>query len=209
MHRLARGRSGLLRSSSVLASVSGSVLAGLACAPLPPEAPAASSAPPTSVAAAPSAATSASIPPATPGSSSTDSISVKVTNPLTVARSRESIALSAADLAGTWHGIVKAEGTDSIINRFTAVRSTDSTGKTISEGQKDSVAYSVRYDADSMIATSAPYTDPTLPKGTPRVMYRSVGRLKDGKLVGTSALMLASKPDSVIARSTWEATRTP
>ena len=117
--------------------------------------------------------------------------------------------LSAADLAGTWHGIVKAEGTDSIINRFTAVRSTDSTGKTISEGQKDSVAYSVRYDADSMIATSAPYTDPTLPKGTPRVMYRSVGRLKDGKLVGTSALMLASKPDSVIARSTWEATRTP
>jgi rhamnogalacturonyl hydrolase YesR len=39
------------------------------------------------------------MPPATPGSSSTDSFSVKVTNPLTVARPRESIALSAADLA--------------------------------------------------------------------------------------------------------------
>ncbi len=39
------------------------------------------------------------MPPATPGSSSTDSIAVKVTNPLTVARSRETIALSAAELA--------------------------------------------------------------------------------------------------------------
>jgi hypothetical protein len=117
--------------------------------------------------------------------------------------------LSAADLTGTWHGIVKAEGTDSVVNRFTAVRTTDSTGKTISEGAKDSVAYTIRYDADSMIATSAPYTDPSLPKGTPPVMYRSVGRLKDGKLVGTSSVMFAAKPDSVISRSTWEATRTP
>jgi hypothetical protein len=118
-------------------------------------------------------------------------------------------ALTGADLVGTWNGIAKAEGTDSVVNRFTAVRSTDSTGMLISEGQKDSVAYTVRYDADSMIATSAAYTDAGLPKGTPQVMFRSIGRLKDGKLVGTSSLMLASKPDSVIARSTWEATRTP
>ena len=117
--------------------------------------------------------------------------------------------LTAADLAGTWHGIAKAEGTDSVVNRFTAVRSTDSTGKIISEGQKDSVAYTIRYDADSMIATSAAYTATDLPKGTPPVIFRSVGRLRDGKLVGTSTLMLASKPDSVLARSTWEATRTP
>ena len=117
--------------------------------------------------------------------------------------------LSAADLTGTWHGIAKAEGTDSVVNRFTAVRSTDSTGKIISEGRTDSVAYTIRYDADSMIATSVAYTDPTLPKGTPQVMFRSVGRLKEGKLVGTSALMVAAKPDSVIGRTTWEATRTP
>ena len=71
------------------------------------------------------------------------------------------------------------------------MRSTDSTGKIISEGRTDSVAYTIRYDADSMIATSVAYTDPTLPKGTPQVMFRSVGRLKEGKLVGTSALMVS------------------
>lgn len=118
-------------------------------------------------------------------------------------------ALTPADLAGTWNGTTKAEGTDSVVNRFTAMRTTDSTGAIILEGSKDTVAYTMRYDADSMIATSVAYTDPSMPKGSPPVTFRSVGRLKDGKLVGTSTLMLASKPDSVLARSTWEATKAP
>jgi len=67
----------------------------------------------------------------------------------------------------------------------------------------------VRLDADSMIATSVPYTDPTLPKGSPKVMFKAVGRLRDGKLAGTSTLMVAAKPDSVLGRATWEATRAP
>jgi hypothetical protein len=117
-------------------------------------------------------------------------------------------ALTPADLAGTWTGTIKQEGTDSVTN-FTVVRTSDSTGKFIEAGSKDSVAYTMRYDADSVITTSASYTDPTLPKGTGPVMFRSIGRLKDGKLVGTAALMLASKPDSVLSRSTWEATKTP
>jgi hypothetical protein len=88
---------------------------------------------------------------------------------------------------------------------------TDSTGKFTftTGGAKQPVDYAIKLDADSAIATSQPYTDPTLPKGTPKVVFRSVARMKDGKLVGTSNLMLASKPDSVIGKATWEATKAP
>ena len=118
-------------------------------------------------------------------------------------------ALTPADVAGTWTGTITATPPDTGTTRFTAVTLSDSTGKFIAEGAKDSVAYAVRFDADSMIATSVAYTDPTMPKGTPQVMFKSVGRLRDGKLSGNSMLVVASKPDSVLSRSSWEATRAP
>ena len=117
-------------------------------------------------------------------------------------------ALTAADLRGTWNGTSKREGSDSVVN-FTVVSTSDSTGKVVFAGSKDSVNTTSRFDADSTIVTSAPYNDPSAPKGAPQVMFRSVGRLKDGKLVGTGAIMPAARPDTVIQRVTWEATRAP
>jgi hypothetical protein len=116
--------------------------------------------------------------------------------------------LTAADMRGTWKGTSKREGTDST-NTFTVVSTSDSTGKIVFGSSKDSVNFTTKLDADSSIVTSAPYNDPTLPKNAPKVVFRSVGRLKDGKLVGTANLMFASKPDSVIGKSTWEATKAP
>jgi len=117
--------------------------------------------------------------------------------------------LTPADIAGTWNGTTMAEGSDSVTNRWTVVRVTDSTSKLIFQGVRDSIPVSVRFDADSMIATSQAYTDPTMPRGSQPVTFRSVGRLKDGKLVGNVTVMLASKPDSVVGRSRWEATKAP
>jgi len=118
-------------------------------------------------------------------------------------------ALTAADVSGTWNGTSKEEG-DTTVNRFTVTGAPgDSVGKFIAEGSKDTVTFTRRLDADSMMVTSVAYTDPSLPKGSPPVMFKAVGRLKDGKLVGTSMLVVASKPDSVLGRSTWEATRAP
>ncbi|HEX6049075.1 MAG TPA: hypothetical protein VFZ21_07400 [Gemmatimonadaceae bacterium] len=117
-------------------------------------------------------------------------------------------ALTAADVAGSWTGTIKEEGTDSVTS-FTTTRTSDSTGVFVPAGSPDSIPYAVRLDADSMIVTSVAYADPSAPKGSPEVMFRSVGRLKDGKLVGTGTVVLASKPDSVVSRSTWEATRVP
>ena len=115
--------------------------------------------------------------------------------------------LTAADVAGTWSGTSMAEATDSVTNRWTSIRANDTTAKLIFENSKDTISYTVVYDADSMIATSKPYASLTTPKT--QVVFRSVGRLKDGKLVGTSTTTLAAKPDSVVARGRWEAVRKP
>ena len=115
--------------------------------------------------------------------------------------------LTAADVAGTWTGTTMAESKDSVTNRWTSIRDTDSTSKLVFENAKDTVMYSVVYDADSMVATSKPYTSPSDPKT--KVVFRSVGRMKDNRLVGMVVTTLASKPDSVVARSRFEATKKP
>lgn len=116
--------------------------------------------------------------------------------------------LTAADIRGVWNGTSKREGSDSTLN-FTVVNVTDSTGKLVFAGAKDSVNTMTKFDADSMIVTSAAYKDPTAPKNAPPVTFRSVGRLKDGKLVGVASVMPAAKPDTVIARVNWEMTKAP
>jgi hypothetical protein len=117
-------------------------------------------------------------------------------------------ALTAADLAGAWNGVTFAAGSDSVLVRWTVVSATGMESKGIMEGQADSLTYTHTFDADSFVATSAPYPDSALP-GKPEVVARAVGRLVDGKLQGTATQVLASKPDSVLSRSRWEATKTP
>ncbi len=116
--------------------------------------------------------------------------------------------LTAADIAGTWSGTAMAEGSDSVLFRFTAVSPNGMDGKSIVEGQTDSVQVTHMFDGDSLIATSATYTDQMMP-GKPQVTFRAVGRMMGGKLVGTSAVMLASKPDSVLGRMRFEMTKSP
>lgn len=116
--------------------------------------------------------------------------------------------LTANDVAGTWQGMVMREGSDSVVARWTVISPTPPEGKMVFEGSTDTLAITSSFDADSLTITSPPYDDPTTP-AKEMVIFRSVGRLQDGKLVGTATVMLADKPDSVVARSRWEATRTP
>jgi hypothetical protein len=99
-----------------------------------------------------------------------------------------------------------AESGDSVVQRFTAITSADGSGKWVAEGSKDTVAYNVMVSGDSAIHTSQSYVDQQMP-GKPRVMWKAVGRMSGDKLVGTSMVMLADKPDSVVNRARWEATR--
>ena len=117
-------------------------------------------------------------------------------------------ALTAADVKGTWKGTSKVEG-DTATHSFTITSVNDSTAKLTDVKSKQSVEYALKFDADSMIATSKPWNPPPSPKGAPKVIDHAVGHLKDGKLVGMATTVLASKPDSVLAKSNWEATKAP
>ena len=116
-------------------------------------------------------------------------------------------ALSAADVSGTWKGTSKREGSDSILT-FTIINS-DSAGKVVFPNVKDTVTTLMRFDSDSVIVMSSAYREPGSPKNAPQVTFRSVGRIKDGKLVGVAAISPAAKPDTVVTRVTWEATKAP
>src|SRR5207237_8023739 len=116
--------------------------------------------------------------------------------------------LAPADGAGTWNGTTYAAN-DSATAHWTVKNTTDSTGTFTPQGAKAGAPYTMKFDGDSLTATSVAYNDPTLPKGTGKVVFTSVGRLKDGKLGGTVVVHLASKPDSVVMRARWDATKAP
>jgi hypothetical protein len=117
-------------------------------------------------------------------------------------------ALTSADLAGKWNGASRGEGSDSVTSRWTT-ESTDGVHGTLTlEGTKTPIPFTMTYGADSVvIASDAPFAmpDPKLPK----MNFRSVGRMKDGKLAGSSTNSLGSKPDSVMTRGRFEATKLP
>lgn len=117
-------------------------------------------------------------------------------------------ALTATEIAGTWTGTAMAEMSDSVLFKFTVWSPTGMDSKTLIGGQKDTVAVTHMFSGDSLVATSASYVDQTMP-GKPTVMFRAVGRMMGGKLAGTAAVMLASKPDSVLARNRWEMVKAP
>ena len=117
-------------------------------------------------------------------------------------------ALTANELAGTWSGIIMAETSDSVLQRFTVISATGMDSKTVNEGSKDTVQVTHLIDGDSVVATSAPHVDAMI-KGKPTVTFRAVGRMVGGKLVGMSTTNLASKPDSVLGRARFELTKQP
>jgi len=115
--------------------------------------------------------------------------------------------LTAADIAGTWNGESKPEGKDSVVSKWTVVMVTDSTGTITNAASKQKISFTTKFDADSMISPPEPYVDATT-KG-PKEVFHAVGWLKDGKLSGHSTATLASKPDSVLGRITWTASKAP
>lgn len=119
------------------------------------------------------------------------------------------VAITAADMVGTVNGKVMMEKSDSVLFTFTC---TTAQGATISRcvnsmAPKDTTDYTYTLSGDSVTWVSAPYTPPAPPKA-PKQIDHVVGHLAANKWTGTVASMLASKPDSVVMRTRWEATKT-
>jgi hypothetical protein len=119
-------------------------------------------------------------------------------------------ALTEADLVGTWNGQSMPQSSDSVLAKWTCVQpATGNQSKCVdAAAPKDTTVYTYTLSGDSVMFTSAAYTPPAPPK-SPKVIDHVVGRKSGDKWSGTAVTVLASKPDSVVLRTRWEATKSP
>jgi hypothetical protein len=118
-------------------------------------------------------------------------------------------AVTAADMAGTVNGKIMPQNADSVLATFTctAAATGNVTRCVNSAAPKDTTNYAYTLSgADSVMFTSDPYTPPAPPK-SPKVIDHVVGHLAGNKWTGTTVTVLAAKPDSVVVRTRWEATK--
>lgn len=117
-------------------------------------------------------------------------------------------ALSLADVAGTWDARVTPEGGDSTLVTFQMVATTDQTGWSLNLPNRKPVPLRVVVvEGDSVVTEAGPF-ESMVRKGK-QVSTRTVNRLENGKLVGTTVATYAGGgPDSVV-RLRFEGTRAP
>ncbi|MGH7527389.1 MAG: hypothetical protein ACREMX_11885 [Gemmatimonadales bacterium] len=118
-----------------------------------------------------------------------------------------SATISLADVAGKWKvRAMDEDGSNLIESELTATA--DTSGWTITfPGRKPIPVRVVAVAGDSLVTEAGPY-ESLLRKGV-QVRTRTVRRLQDGKLVGTSEARYATKGGDSVAHRRTEATRAP
>ena len=114
--------------------------------------------------------------------------------------------LTEADVAGTWTGTAKMAGTDSIIAHWTEICSAGTCRGTSQENPKDTIPATYTIMGDSAVGQSGAQTVPGMPG---QVIEHWTIHPAGGKLTGPGQYNLASKPDSVVGRFTFEGSRQP
>jgi len=113
------------------------------------------------------------------------------------------MGLTDADFAGTWVGTSMPEGSDSVVARFTEICG-NGTCKGVLEGMPDTIVSTYTLSGDSAMGSAGPYDNPVV--GT-SVLESWTVHLRDGKVVGTGMVRLATNPDSVLLRYHLEGSR--
>jgi hypothetical protein len=125
-----------------------------------------------------------------------------------VAATAAPAAITLADVAGRWtvRAVPETGDTTAVVSQLNA--SADTTGWTMTLPNRPPVATRVvLVSGDSIVTENGPY-ESVLRRGV-QVTTRSVMRLRDGKLIGTTvARYTTTGPDSVLRLRT-EATRAP
>lgn len=116
--------------------------------------------------------------------------------------------ISLGDVAGKWAVRNMTESGDSTLVSFEMVATANTSGWTLNFPNRKPVPVRViAVDGDSIVTEAGPF-ESMLRKGV-QVRSRTVNRLQDGKLVGTTVARYAtSRPDSVL-RLRFEGTRAP
>ena len=116
--------------------------------------------------------------------------------------------LSLADLAGTWkvHSVV--EGNDKVTLDYDLVATGERSGWTINRSGRDPIPVRVvAVEGDSIVTEAGPF-ESLIRKGV-QVQSRTVMRMEDGKLKGTTTAHYQVSTADSVTRLSIEATRAP
>lgn len=116
-------------------------------------------------------------------------------------------ALTEADVAGTWTGVATLAGTDSVIAHWTQVCANGTCRGTSQEAPNDTIVSTYTIMADSSVGQTSAYTDPAFP-GV-QIVDHWTARIAGDSVMGSGRFVLASNPDSVLARYNIRGTRSP
>lgn len=112
--------------------------------------------------------------------------------------------LTEAELAGTWTGTMKADGSDSVMVHWTQVCAAGACKGTAQEAP-DTIPSTYTIAGDSTIGVTPAYADATT--GGVKVIDNWVARVSGPAISGRGWMVLADKPDSVVLRYTFEGTK--
>ena len=116
--------------------------------------------------------------------------------------------IALADIAGKWSVRTMAESGDSTLVTYEMVASSDSSGWSLNFPKRKPVPVRiVAVEGDSIVTEAGPF-ESVLRKGI-KVTTRSVNRLQDGKLVGTTTAHYATKDADSVRNLRFEGTRAP
>ena len=114
--------------------------------------------------------------------------------------------LSLADLAGTWNVRSTVEGNDTTVVEYDLIATADRTGWSIKFPNRDPIPVRVvAVEGDSVIYESGPF-ESVLRKGV-QVRTTVVGRLRDGKLIGSTVARYDVTGADSVTRLRYEGTR--
>jgi len=116
--------------------------------------------------------------------------------------------ISLADLAGTWNVRSTLDGSDKVIT-YDLVASGDQTEWTLKFPGRDPIPVRVvAVEGDSIVWEAGPF-ESVIRKGVQVKNSRVVGRLQDGKLIGTTTATYEGQGADSVAHLTLEGTRAP
>jgi hypothetical protein len=117
--------------------------------------------------------------------------------------------IALADVAGKWSVRLMPESGDSTLLSYDMVATGDTSGWAFNFPKRKPVPLRVvAVDGDSIATEAGPF-ESNLRKGVQVTMSRTVSRLQDGKLVGTTTAHYATTGPDSVAHFRFEATRVP
>lgn len=116
-------------------------------------------------------------------------------------------ALTETDVAGTWSGTLKPEGSDSVLGNFTVIIGGGSFSLVSASAPNDTVRGTYTLSGDSSMYSAPAHADPTF--GGAMVTDAGTSRFSGNTLTARGMVRLAATPDSVLLRYVATGTKNP